>query len=85
MAETANISIYDQARVKLTDTGVEILINYENKFSKFNFYNPKKIEQIKETKSYESNIGNIMYIFGRYFVLGEEIPFLELELIKTNS
>ena len=85
MSETANISIYDQARVKLTDIGVEILINYENKFSQFSFYDPKKIEQIKETKSYESNIGNIMCIFGRYFVLGKEVPFLELEVIKTNS
>ncbi len=77
MAETANISIYDQARVKLTDIGVEILVNYENNFSQFSFYDPKKIEQIKETKSYEST--------GRYFILGEEIPFLELEVIKTNS
>ena len=85
MMETANISIYDQARVKLTDIGVEILINYENKFSQFSFYNPKKIEQIKETKSYESTVGDIMYIFGQYFILGEEIPFLELKVIKTNS
>ena len=52
MAETANISIYDQARVKLADIGVEILVNYENKFSQFSFYDSKKIEQIKETKSY---------------------------------
>ena len=85
MTETANISIYDQARVKLTDIGVEILVNYENKYSQFSFYDPKKIEQIKETKSYESTVGDIMYIFGRYFILGEEIPFLELEVIKTNS
>ena len=85
MIEATNISIYDQARVKLTDIGVEILINYENKFSQFSFYNPKKIEQIKETKSYESNIGNIMHIFGQYFVLGEEVPFLGLEVIKTTS
>ena len=85
MTETANISIYDQARVKLTDIGVEIVVNYENKFSQFSFYNPKKIEQIKETKSYESTVGDIMYIFGQYFILGEEIPFLELEVIKTNS
>ena len=62
MAETTNISIYDQACVKLTDIGVEILINYENKFSKFSFYDPKKIEQFKETKSYESTVGDIMYI-----------------------
>ena len=33
MIEAITISIYDQARVKLTDIGVEILINYENKFS----------------------------------------------------
>ena len=85
MAETANISIYDQARVKLTDIGVEILINYENKFSQFSFYDPKKIEQIKETKSYEATVEDIMYIFGRYFILKEKIPFLELEIIKTNS
>ena len=85
MIETANISIYDQARVKLTDIGVEILANYENKFSQFSFYDPKKIEQIKETKSYESTVSDIMYVFGRYFILGEEIPFLELEIIKTNS
>ena len=85
MAETANISIYDQARVKLTDAGVEILVNYENKFSQLSFYDPKEVEQIKETKSYESTVGDIMCIFGQYFMLGEEIPFLELEVIKTNS
>ena len=85
MIETANISIYDQARVKLTDIGIEILVNYENKFSQFSFYDSKKIEQIKETKSYESTVGDIMYVFGLYFVLGEEIPFLELEIIKTTS
>ena len=85
MIETANISIYDQVRVKLTDAGVEILVNYENKFSQLSFYDPKEIEQIKETKSYESTVGDIMYIFGQYFILGEEIPFLELEVIKTNS
>ena len=38
MAETTNISIYDQACVKLADIDVEILINYENKFSQFSFY-----------------------------------------------
>ena len=84
MSETANISIYDQARIKLTDIGVEILINYENKFSQFNFYDPKKIEQIKETKQYESTVGDIMYIFGRYFVLGEEIPFFRTRSNQTK-
>lgn len=75
MAETANISIYDQARAKLNDIGVEILVNYENKFFQFSFYDPKKIEQIKETKSYESTVVYNVYILGRYFILGEEIPF----------
>ena len=42
MAETANISIYDQARVKLTDIGVEILVNHSGIMKIKGWYEPNK-------------------------------------------